>query len=205
MSLYAQHLQALTAPDLTKTFEDQAVSLGTELQILGHHLKDSRFIGKAPEISPGIAAGVTELGRSMIRAKAEHDAAHVAKAANSNIVATLHLMAGSLGETEKSGLRGTVREHWLGRLGEKKGEFKKQTDAAGKRHVATEFVAQMAERDAQDAALASMRRSLLSLADLHQALANGESLTALQLAQEISDEVKATRDIFSQFKAKLQP
>src|SRR6266480_7072843 len=138
---YAHHLQALTAPELTKSFTEQAETLGTDLQNFGQRLKDAGLAGKAPEISPGIATAVTELGSLIIRAKAQHDARRIVSAANSNIVAALRLMAASLGETPKNGLRATVREHWLGRLGDKERKFKKQGDEAGKRQIVTEFVA----------------------------------------------------------------
>jgi len=201
---YAHHLQALAAPALTKSFQEQAEGLGSDLQTFGQRLKDAGLIGKAPEISPGIATAITELGSLIIRAKAQHDARRIVSAANSNVVAALRLMASSLGETSRAGLRGTVRTHWLDRLGAKERQFKKQPDEAGKRQVASEFVELLQQRDAQDAVLASLRRSLLSLADLHQSLAQGESLTARQLAQVIADETKASREIYSQFKGTLK-
>jgi hypothetical protein len=201
---YGTHLQMLTGPKLTESYEQEAESLGNDLQNLGKRLADEHLLDKAPNISPGIATAVTELGRLIIRAKAQHDARRIATSANSNIVATLHLMAASIGETSQTGLRGTVRQHWLGRLGEKKVEFRRQTESEAKKRVATEFLSQMQERDTQDAVLASLRRSLLSLASLHQALSNRDALTARQLAQAISDEIKAAREMYAQFKEKLK-
>jgi hypothetical protein len=200
---YGQHLQALTSPELTKSFEDQAQVLGADLQHLGQRLQDSGFVGKAPEISPGLATAVTELGRIILRVKAQHDARRTAVSANPEIGSALRVMADSLGETQLTGLRGTVRAHWLGRLGRKKLEFRRETDAEGKHRVAVDFVELMQRRDAQDAVLASLRRSLLGLADLHNALAQGQSLSAHQLAQSIEEEVKAARQTYARFQEQL--
>jgi hypothetical protein len=203
LEVYSMHLQLLTGPQLTEAYEREAEAIGTDFQNLGKRLADEGLIGKAPEISPGVAAVVTELGRVILRAKAQHDARRIAESANSNVVATLHLMAGSIGETVQSGLRGTVRQHWLGRLGVKKEEFKRQTTDDGRVRIARQFVAQMRQRDAQDAVLASLRRSLLSLAGLHQGMSRGDPWSVRQFAQMISEEVQATRQIYEQFKTKL--
>jgi hypothetical protein len=202
---YAHHLQNLTSPDLTKSFEEQAETLGADLQGFGQHLKDAGLISKSPQISPGVATAFTELGSLIIRSKAQHNALRIMSAANSNTVAALRTMSADLGETSMTGLRGTVRTHWNGRLGAKKEEFKKQNDDAAKRKIVSQFVDLMGLRDAQDAMIASLRRSLLSLADLHQSLARGEAVTARQFAQTIADEIKATREIYAQYKDKLKP
>src|SRR6266496_5838914 len=58
---YAQHLQALTSPALTKQFEDEAVNLSADLKGFGQHLQQTGFINKSPEISPTIATGFAKL------------------------------------------------------------------------------------------------------------------------------------------------
>jgi hypothetical protein len=47
--------------------------------------------------------------------------------------------------------------------------------------------------------LLSLRRSLLHLADLHHALAQGDSLTARSAAAAIGNEVQHTRALYSRF------
>jgi|SRR5882724_12893052 len=200
---YAQHLQSLDSPDVANSFVQEAENLGGELKTFGQNLKQTGLIASAPEISAGLATAFTELGSIIIRAKAHHDALRIASAANSNVVTIFRVMSAGVGDTSKTGLRGTSREHWLGRLAVLKQQFKKQSDETGKREIAEKFVAMMEQRDAQDAALASLRRSLLGLAAMHQSLSKGDSASVAQLAQMLSQEMKATRDIHSQFQSNL--
>jgi hypothetical protein len=201
---YARHLQALSSPEVSKSFEQEAENLGGELQTFGQNLQQTGLIGSPPQISAGVATAFAELGSLIIRLKAQHDAMRIASAANTNINTMLRLMSASLGETSSTGLRGTVRAHWLDRLGTLKEQFKKQADESAKRQLAGQFVDTMGRRDALDAVLVSLRRSLLSLADLHQSIAKGDRATAIWLAGTIADEIKATRDIYSQFQNKLK-
>lgn len=200
---YATHLQTLASPEISQSFEQETENLGGELQTFGDDLKQTGVAGGQPHIPPGVATAFTELGSLIIRARSQRDAVQIAAAANASVNNVLKLMAGSLGETSKKGLRGTVREHWLGRLGDLEEQFKSQTDPAARREIAGQFLDAMKRRDAQDAVLASLRRSLLNLSALHQSLARGDKLTAARFANDIAQEVKASRDIYTQFQQKL--
>jgi len=103
----------------------------------------------------------------------------------------LRTMAGSVGTSRTNGIRGTVMSHWTQFLGEKKVAFRTQSDQSGKRQVAADFRKLMERRSAQDLVLLSLRRSLLELADLHHALAQGERLSAQSAAGAIADEINA--------------
>jgi hypothetical protein len=224
LEAYSLHLQTLTSPELTKDFVAQSEQLGSDLQAFGQGLKDRQVIDKAPSIPPGVATAFTEVGSLLIRYKAERDAMRIATAADPWIQTAFQGMAAAIGETPEHGIRGTVRAHWQGRLAEPKKEFKlaeeKAQKAVGenpsgkqqimadaateKKAIAENFLKLMQTEDAEDALLAALRRSMLSLASLHSSMVRGATLDARQFAQIISDEAKASREIYSQFQAKLK-
>ena len=51
---YAQHLQAVTSPDVAKSFDDEAVNLSGELKGFGDHLQQAGVVSKSPNIDPSI-------------------------------------------------------------------------------------------------------------------------------------------------------
>ena len=225
LEAYAQHLEALTSPDLTQDFVTDSENLGAQLQAFSQSLQTQQLVAPAPAIPPGIATAFTEIGSLLIREKAEHDALRIAADANASIGHALQSMADTIGKTSQDALRGTLQVHWQGRLAGLMLQFKQADEkmrqaiagdpakkeisladgAAAKKAMAANFVALMQKRDAQDALLASLRRSLLNLAGLHASLAKGANLEALQFAQMIADEVKASRDIYTHFQTSLKP
>lgn len=224
LEAYSLHMQALISPDLTKDFVAESENLGVELQTFGKRLQEEKIVATAPEIPPGVATAFTEVGSLLIRYKAQHDALRIAAAASPSINGALQTMAESIGDTARHGIRGTVQAHWEGRLADTQEKFKiadekmqktiaadptsKQSiladGLAAKKPIAEEFLTQMQTRDTQDALLAALRRSLLNLANLHSALAKGSDVDSRRFAQMIADEVKAARNIYSDFKTKLK-
>jgi len=201
---YAQHLQALTSPELTKEFDAEAVNLSGELKDFGQHLKEAGLASKSPEISPSIATGFTELAGFIIRFRAQARAREVLGGSDAEVGRIFRTMADSIGTSQTNGVRGTVTSHWTQRLADQKGSFLNASDFAAKRQVAAEFRNLLERRTAQDSVLLSLRRSLLQLADLHHALAVGEPWNSQSAAAAIAAEIAHTRDLNSRFKEKLK-
>jgi glucose-1-phosphate thymidylyltransferase len=61
------------------------------------------------------------------------------------------------------------------------------------------FQGMLLKRAAQDSALVSLRRSLLALAELHHALALGQSWNAQKALQTVSEEAKRTAELRARF------
>ena len=198
---YAQHLQALTSPQLTRPFEDATVSLSGQLRSFGQHLQQADLAGKSPEISPGLATDFTELAEVIIRVQANARAREVLTKADADVGRICRSLADSIGATRTNGLRGTVNAQWVQRLANQKAEFLAKTDVTGKRAVAAAFRKALQDQAAQDLVLLSLRRSLLHLADLHHALALGDALTARSAAVAIGNEVQHTRALYSRLAA----
>jgi hypothetical protein len=201
---YAQHLQALTSPDVTKSFETEAVALSSELKAFGQHLQDAGLVQKVPELTPAIATGFTELGNLIIRFHSQAEALKALRLADPQVGIIFRTMADSIGATRTNGVRGTVFTHWTQNLAEKKAAFLTASDTSAKRQIASDFRDLLERRTTQDLVLVSLRRSLLQLADLHHALAQGERWTAQTASAAIADEVKRTRALYDRLKEQLK-
>jgi hypothetical protein len=199
---YAQHIAALTSPDVAKSFDDEAVNLSGELKNFGDHLQ-SVGVSQVPQLNPSLATGFTTLGELIIRYRAQARALEVLASTDQTIANIFETMADAIGPTQTNGIRGTVAAHWTQLLAEKKVAFL-TADQAGKRQLASDFRDLLDRKATQDLVLVSLRHSLLQLRDLHHALAQGQPLTAQAAADAISDEIKRTRDLNDRFTAQLQ-
>lgn len=202
LETYARHLQALSSPQLAKPFEDATVSLSGELKDFGQHLQQAGLANKSPQISPGLATDFTELADILIRLHARARVRDALQKTDAEVGRICRRLADCLGDTRTNGLRGTVNAHWNQQLAEQKAAFLNKTDFAGRRAVAAVFRKELQNQTAQDLILLSLRRSLLQLADLHHALAQGTPLTAQSAAAAIAAEVEHTRDLYNRFTAK---
>src|SRR5579862_5751099 len=97
---YAQALEALLSPNVSKDFEDSLVALGQQLQAV-----------QKPVPGP-VAAGFTELGRVVIQSKAQRNARKFAQQADPAIRNVFTLMAGAV-----PSLQSTVKAHWDNQMG----------------------------------------------------------------------------------------
>jgi len=201
---YAQHLQALTSPERARQFGDEAVNLSAELKDFGQHLAQGGLITKSPSFSPGIATGFTELGELVITFQAQSHARSALTKADPAIAHIFRSMADSVGAATTNGIRGTVHAHWDQRLADDKAAFLSAPDLDTKRKIASEFRDLLQRRSNQDLALVSLRRSLLQLADLHHALAQGENWTAQSAVSAIQTEIQYTRDLNARFTEALR-
>lgn len=115
------------------------------------------------------------------------------EAADPDVRRILITMASAIGTTPAKGMRGTVRAHWVQLKGEKQLAYLEPN--ANKRTLVLEFVNLTDRQQADDAALASLERSLRSLADAHHALAAGRQLNAVAAIAVMSTEIQETRDL----------
>jgi hypothetical protein len=191
---YVANLQALLSPTVAKDFSDSLVSLGTELKTVRPQA--------VPD--PGVATAFAEAGRLLIEAKAQHDAQAIAQHADPAIRQVFVTMSNVFGDGPSKGLRGTVRVHWLDRMADKQALFTRTTDNAAKRQVVIDYFVLRDKRDAQDLQLATLRQSLLDLADAHTAMAAGSPLDLTAALAAVKQELDATQALHDQFSA-LKP
>jgi hypothetical protein len=191
---YVANLTLLLSPDNAKGFGNASEKLGTELNHLG------------ATVPTGVAAGFAELGRLLIEAKAETDALAAARKADPGIQQIFSAMAEEIGENNGKGIRRTVWQHWLLRMGDEVKPFlsaKGNPDA--RRQVVLAYLDLRDKRDAQDLQLGSLHQSLLDLAAAHAALARGSNVDLAAAIGRVQQELDATRALSDFFKSQTPP
>lgn len=179
---YAATLEKLLDPARRSEAEDAFGELAGRIgDVRGDRLPD------------GIAAGFTQLAGLLVQMKAQKDALAAIRQADPAIQDVFAAMADAIGETSNDGVRGTVASSWLAVLGQIQVDFLAAQGVPARRDVATRFAATLDQRDAQDASLASLRRSFLLLAGAHRELAAGRAPDARRLIDAVQQEYEAYR------------
>jgi hypothetical protein len=200
---YSQNLVLLTSPNLTKGYEDAVVSLAAQMKQTGDELHSLHVVSAEPTLSPSLAAAFTELSSLLLRAKAQHSARSIVIQSDPAVRQIFTAMAGAIGDTERTALRGTVNAHWEQNKAKLKVAFLSATPE--ERHsLAAQYAGLLSSEITQDLALASLQRSLLALASAHHALANGRSAALAAAISAVEQEVQHTYDLFNRFQ-KLTP
>jgi hypothetical protein len=191
---YVANLTLLLSPDRAKGFATATEQLATEFAKL-----DSNALPSA-----GVAAGFAELGRLLIELKAQTDALAAARKADPGVQLIFSQMAAAIGESDRKGIRGTVREHWNTRMAFESRDFLvAKGNAAARKQIVLGYIELRDKRDAQDLQLGSLRQSLLDLAAAHSALARGSDVdlaSAINMIQQELDATRALSDFFSSLK-----
>ena len=102
-------------------------------------------------------------------------------------------MMDAIGADQNSGVRSVVRNTWQTMLAKQSVDFLRAPDPETKRTVVQQYVTTMDQRDAQDASLAALRRSLGLLASAHAELAAGRNDGAQGLIDLVQREYTAYR------------
>lgn len=145
------------------------------------------------QLPPGIAAGFIQLGGLLVQIKAEKDALAAMRKADPAIQDVFSAMMAAIGDGPSDGVRGTVAASWTVVLAQIQIDFLGAQGLPAKRDVATRYVTTLDRRDAQDATLASLRRSFSLLAAAHRELAAGRAPSAQRLLDAIQQEYEAYR------------
>lgn len=179
---YAASLEKLLDPQRRDDAQQELVKLGETIGAL-----DDR------QLPAGVAGGFATLGGLLLQIKVEKDAMQAIRTADPGIQATFSTMMTAIGADPNSGVRSVVRNTWQTMLGRISVDFLRATGKDAKRTVVQQYVATMDQRDAQDASLAALRRSLGLLAAAHAELAAGRNDGAQGLIDLVQREYVAYR------------
>lgn len=180
---YAASLEKLLDPQRRDDAQQELVKLGETIGAL-----DGR------QLPAGVAGGFATLGGLLLQIKGERDAMRAIRTANPGIQATFSTMMDAIGADQNSGVRSVVRNTWQTMLAQQSVDFLRAPDKDTKRAVVQQYVTTMDQRDAQDASLAALRRSLGLLASAHAELAAGRNDGAQGLIDLVQREYAAYRD-----------
>jgi hypothetical protein len=139
------------------------------------------------------AVGFTQLAGLLTQYKAGKDALAAIRKADPSVQEIFSTMAAAIGDKATSGVRDTVTSSWTIVLARLRLDFRSAQGLPAKRDAAARYVAALDQRDAQDASLASLRRSFLLLATAHRELAAGRMPSAQNLLDEVQQEYEAYR------------
>lgn len=179
---YAASLEKLLDPQRRDDAQQALVKLGETIGAL-----DGR------QLPAGVAGGFATLGGLLLQVKVEKDAMHAIRTADPGIQATFSTMMDAIGADQNSGVRSVVRNTWQTMLGRISVDFLRASGKDAKRAVVQQYVATLDQRDAQDASLAALRRSLGLLAAAHAELAAGRNDGAQGLIDLVQREYAAYR------------
>lgn len=179
---YAASLEKLLDPQRRDDAQQELVKLGETIGAL-----DGR------QLPAGVAGGFATLGGLLLQLKGERDAMRAIRTANPGIQATFSTMMDAIGADQNSGVRSVVRNTWQTMLAKQSVDFLRAPDPDTKRAVVQQYVTTMDQRDAQDASLAALRRSLGLLASAHAELAAGRNDGAQGLIDLVQREYTAYR------------
>ncbi len=149
----------------------------------------------AADLDPGVTAGFAALAGALVDLKAQASARDILRRTDPDVRALLTAMANAVGSTEAEGLRGTVASNWTAALSSYQRTYAvaaTEKSEARQRQIVTDYLAGLDKRDAQLAALASLRSSLLSLADAHAAAAAGSHRPFEEVLRDVNDRVART-------------
>ena len=197
MENYALNLAALSSPDAGKGFNAAATNL------LGQFTQTSGLLGQnalqtSPAVSAGLATAFAEAGQLIVKASAQATARKIAVATDPQIGRILNLLASEIGDDRTgAGLRTTVYRTWNVKKDALTGDFLRAKDPAAKMAVAQQYANMLAEREAEDASLLGLHRSLLALRDEHHALAQGDPALVASSVAIIANELQRTQDATS--------
>lgn len=183
---YGALLARLTAPRRGTDTADAAAGLGRELQT-----------GRArASIDPGVGAGFAALAGILVDASARSTARTLAASADPAVRRLLSAMADAIGTDWTQGVQATVWSNWTASLNGARAAYAaaaEKGDEVRQRALAAEFLAAIDRRDADLRALASLRGSLMSLADAHAAVAAGSASSQAELIDAIDRRLAETR------------
>lgn len=149
----------------------------------------------AANLDPGVTAGFSALAGALVDLKARASARVIMSRTDPDVRRLLVAMAKAVGDSDAEGLRGTVASNWTAALSAYQRTYAaaatEKADAR-QRQIVADYLAGIDRRDAQLAALAGLRSSLLGLADAHTAAAAGSPRPFDEVLKDVNERIART-------------
>ncbi len=149
----------------------------------------------AADLDPGVSAGFAALAGALVDLRAQASTRDILRRTDPNVRALLTAMANAIGRNDLEGLRGTVASSWTTALSVYQRTYAvaatEKADAR-QRQIVADYLTGIDRRDAQLAALAGLRASLLGLADAHTAAANGSRRPFDEMLKDVNERLNRT-------------
>jgi hypothetical protein len=151
---------------------------------------------------PGLASALGKLAGKLASVAAARSAKTIMAEADEPIGEVLDQMARMINDDTGgavSGVYQTVHSHWTLQADEVRVEFLRAPPAE-KRNVAARYAGVLERRDASDAALVSLRRSLLELRVAHARAAAGGAHDTSALIANVHEQIRFLKDLLADLK-----
>jgi len=153
----------------------------------------------AVDLDPGIAAGFASLAGGLVDLRAQTSANEILRRTDPDVRRLLTAMAAAVGSSDAEGLRGTVASNWTTALSTHQRDYAtaaSQKADARQRQIVADYLSGIDRRDAQLASLATLRASLLGLADAHTAAAAGSRRPFDEVLRDMRDRLGRTQKTY---------
>lgn len=146
-------------------------------------------------LNPGVSAGFSALAGALVDLRAQASAREIMRTTDPKVRVLLTAMADAVGKGDGDGLRGTVASNWTAILSNQQRAYAvaaTEKAEARQRQIVADYLAGIDRRDAQLAALAGLRSSLLGLADAHAAAAAGSRRPFDEVLKDVNQRLDRT-------------
>jgi len=195
LAAYGASLTALLQPDLATNVGDSTKTLSESIATTAK----SDVLTKYPALSSALG----KLASKIAAAEASSKAKEIMQHTDPEIADLLGQMAKMIDDSKDGtgiGILATVHAHWMLTTDQTRAGFLKASSPEDKQEVASRFASQLAERDASEESLRSLKGSLLELATAHNTAANGGSPDTSALISRVRDQIAFLKDLMSDLK-----
>jgi hypothetical protein len=195
LATYSAALSTLLSPDL-------AAGVGASTKQLGESIAASSN-STVFKKQPGLASAFGKLGAKIASIAAGQSAKTIMAETDSAVGEVLGQMAKMIRDDSgglDTGIYQTVHANWQTQGGEIRADFLEARSPAEKRNVATRYASLLAQRDAGEAALLGLRRSLLELAAAHSKAAAGGAMDTSALIANVREQIAFLKDLLADLK-----
>jgi hypothetical protein len=190
---YANYLSGLSSPKTPKADQHMQQALG------------EAFLNAPNQLTPNglpaqLSAELTQVGEIALKKSGRPLSSEIALETDPSIANIFHILAKEIGETkDQLGMRSAIKEvYFSANLSDLNVRFLSTSSPTDKTALAEDYAKLLQNRSLEDDLLLNLRRSLLALADAHNALAHGSSAGVQSSLQIVEDGIRRNDNTISQ-------
>lgn len=193
LAAYSAQLSTLLSPEIPAGIGESTRKLGESIATTSK--------SNVLEKQPGLASALGKLGAKLASAYAARSAQSIMAQTDPAVSDVLNQMARMINDDSagmETGVFQTVHANWTTQADKiRTVEFLQARTSEARREVAQRYVAVLERREASDAALLGLRRSLLELAASHSRIAAGGPMDTSVLIADIREQIAFVKDLLA--------
>ena len=197
---YGRSLDNLARSREGERWRQESLELADTFQRVGREFEQGFDLFPNSFQTAVVGAGFLRLGELLLEAHARSDAASMARHTDATVSEICVHLAELIGANATHNLRGTARAQWDQQMARKQLAFLQAPTPELKREIAAQFAESLESQEKMDELLKSLRRSYLTLARSHRALASRRKIEFDEAIREIRQELRATASVHQDLK-----